>query len=296
VSSAEPVDPIEDTLDALDRALVHALETGDESGLTVLGYGEISCVLAAGELAAKPLPPFGDRGAADRYHQVFHAYLRGLQARGVQPVSSRLHMLERPGGGPVVWCVQPRLDPRDLLPNALRVGSVSGALGIFAHIVDRMAEGVGPSFGIDGQLSNWALVDGEARYLDVTTPMMRDGHGHERLDTDLFLASLPAVLRPAVRRHALRAILDKYYDPRGVVLDLLGNLLKERLEHLLPPFLEEANRRLGARLTEAEVRRYYAADARVWALMQRLRHVDRAWQRWVRRRTYPFLLPGPIER
>ena len=31
-------------------------------------------------------------------------------------------------------------------------------------------------------------------------------------------------------------------------------------------------------------------------LLQRLRRLDRAWQRRVRRRVYPFLLPGRIER
>jgi hypothetical protein len=34
----------------------------------------------------------------------------------------------------------------------------------------------------------------------------------------------------------------------------------------------------------------------MWALLQRARRVDRAWQRHVRRRPYPFLLPGPVDR
>jgi len=44
------------------------------------------------------------------------------------------------------------------------------------------------------------------------------------------------------------------------------------------------------------VRRYYRSDARLWELMLRLRRADRWWQRRIRRRTYPFLLPGHIER
>ena len=38
------------------------------------------------------------------------------------------------------------------------------------------------------------------------------------------------------------------------------------------------------------------ADARMWALLQRLRRADRWWQRRVRRRQYPFLLPGEVQR
>jgi hypothetical protein len=34
----------------------------------------------------------------------------------------------------------------------------------------------------------------------------------------------------------------------------------------------------------------------MYALIQRLRRLDRAWQRRVRRRPYPFLLPGPVAR
>jgi hypothetical protein len=34
----------------------------------------------------------------------------------------------------------------------------------------------------------------------------------------------------------------------------------------------------------------------MWGLLQRLRRIDRSWQRRVRRRQYPFLLPGKVER
>jgi hypothetical protein len=295
--SAEAAPVAVEALEALDQLLVHALETGDVSQLSLLGYGEISCVLAVDATrAAKPLPPFRDAAAVERYRRTFRAYLEGLTQRGIPPLPSTLHVVERPGGLPVVWCVQPRLSGEALLPNVLRLRPEAEGGALFEEVVDRLHGAVDGTFGVDGQLSNWALMDGELRYLDVTTPMMRDATGAEMLDTSLFLASLPALLRPAVRRFALRSILDKYYDPRGVLLDLLGNLLKERLDPLLPPFLEQANRRVTAPITVTEVRRYYAADARLWSLMQRLRRIDRQWQTRVRRRPYPFLLPGPIER
>jgi len=99
-----------------------------------------------------------------------------------------------------------------------------------------------------------------------------------------------------VRRFLLGAILDKYYEFGGVVRDLLGNMIKEGLDGHLPAFLEGANRRLSPNLTLEEVRRTYRADARTWALLLRLRRLDRFWQRRLRRRVYPFLLPREVER
>ncbi len=150
--------------------------------------------------------------------------------------------------------------------------------------------------GLDGQMSNWALHDGKLLYMDVTTPLMRDAQGRELLDTELFMKSLPWALRGLVRRFFLGEIIDKYYLPRGVILDILGNLLKENLAKLIPTCLEQANVRLPEAIQESEVHRYYRSDAKMWALMQRLRRADRWWQRRIRRRTYPFLLPGKISR
>ncbi len=79
-------------------------------------------------------------------------------------------------------------------------------------------------------------------------------------------------------------------------VDLAGNLLKERLAGWIPSVIEAVNRTVEAEITEDEVRRYYRSDARLWGLMLRLRRADRWWQRRIRRRTYPFLLPGHIER
>jgi hypothetical protein len=130
----------------------------------------------------------------------------------------------------------------------------------------------------------------------VTTPLLRDAERRERLDTELFMASLPAAFRPVVRRFMLDDILDPYYAPRPAALDVAGNLHKEGLARWVPDLVELANARLGIDLDIDEVRRYYRRDARLWSLLQRARRVDRAWQRHVRRRPYPFLLPGPVDR
>ena len=155
---------------------------------------------------------------------------------------------------------------------------------------------VTPRLGIDAQLSNWAWDDGELSYLDVTTPLLWDDRGRPLLDVALLTHALPWVARGALTRFVVPGILDTYRDLRKVYLDLTGNLIKQRLEAWLPAFLEAIEPRLNRPLTEAEVRRYYRSDARLWALLLRVRRIDRAWQRSVRRRPYPVLLPKRPER
>lgn len=289
-------------LRALETAVVRALQTGRTGELEVLGYGEISSVVGwplsdGTRVACKRLPPFASEEQLRRYRTCFETYLDRLSDAGIQPQASGLQSLTRGGGTIVAYCIQPALRADDLLVRRLWECHPERGRALFQQVLDAIEPFVSDRRGLDGQLSNWALVDDQLVYLDVTTPLLRDETGAELLDTDLFLASLPWALRGVVRRWMLSDIVDKYYDLRGVVLDLLGNLIKEGLTAHLDGWLTVANQRLGDRPLEAgDVWRYYRSDARLWALLQRLRRIDRAWQRSVRRRRYEFLLPGAIER
>ena len=297
-------DSLADSLAALESRVTRALRTGDDRALQVLGYGEISTTLAFdtpdGPRAGKRLPLFRSSRQLEAYEKAFERYLQRLLRVGVSPVSSRLHALPLPSGEQVVYCVQPILALPRLGPALLRSATVTEGEEIFTQLFDLIAGAVTGQLGLDAQLSNWALEEDRWVYIDVTTPLMRDDQGRELLDTAIFAASLPWALQRPVERLLLGAILDKYYDLRGAVLDLLGNLIKERLTRWIPTFVALANKRLvplGARpLTLTCVRRYYAADARMWHLLQALRRADRLWQRRVRNRPYPFLLPGRIPR
>jgi len=223
-------------------------------------------------------------------------YLGALRAAGIEPVTTELYQRPGPDGGVIAYLVQPILDAATLAPAVVAAAEPGAAVEVIERIMDRVVGFVDDRHGLDAQLSNWA-VDGERlRYLDVSTPMLRDPDGGERLDGRVFMASLPWLMRPVAERFMLRGILAKYYQPRGVIVDLLGNLYKERLDHHLPALVEAAGARVSPALTVREVERYYRGDARTWAVLQRLRRADRAWQRRVRRRAYPFLLPGRIER
>jgi hypothetical protein len=289
-----------DDLQALDAAMKHAFATGDTSRLEVLGYGEITtvvvCQSGGARYACKRLPLFATTRDADRYEALFDEYLATLMKSGVRPVPSSLQRLAGDDGTVVLYCVQPALPGEQLAVRVLaRSGDVQ-AVALFKTILGHIFDAVSPQVGIDGQLSNWIVEGDEVLFLDVTTPMLKDAAGRDRLDTELFLAAVPPPARPLFRRFVVPQVIDKYHDPRGVVLDLVANLIKEGQEHHIAPFLRAANERLSRPLDEAEVRRYYEGDARVWTAWQAVRRFDRFVRTRLLRKPYPFLLPGRIER
>lgn len=290
----------EDELRQLEAEVDAALESGDQSGLRVLGYGEISLVLGwpvdHPAFACKRLPPFPTRARFDSYRRTLEDYLRALRDAGIDALKTALQGVARHDGTIAGYAVQPVLRSETLGPAVLRAGDPAEGHPLVEAVVKSAASAIGPRLGLDAQLSNWSWEEGRLRYLDITTPMLWDPDGRPRLDMDLLVQPLPPPLRLPVKRFLAPRILDGYRNPRGVLSDLCGNLIKDRLDGWIPLFLAPINRTLDPPMTEDEVRRYYRSDARLWSLLLALRRLDRTWQRRVRRRQYPSLLPGRIAR
>lgn len=289
----------DDELVSLERDVNRALTLGDAAGLRVLGRGEISLVLGwpatEPRWACKRLPPFPSVDRALDYAATLSRYLDLLVERGVRVLDTEVRQVALADGVVAVYCVQPVL-PADTLATDLVRADPQRAAAVLGEVVDHILAVTDERVGFDGQLSNWAVTEGELVYLDVTTPLVCRPDGREELDTDLFLASLPWLLRAPVKRFVIPDVIERYHQPRTVVLDLAANLLKERLEQHIPTVLAAVGDRIEPPLLEDEVRADYRADARTWAALQAMRRADRAWQRRVRRRPYPFLLPDRIDR
>jgi len=289
---------------AVEAAVREALDDGDESSLRLLGHGEISLVVGwptdRPVVACKRLPTFRSRSAVNLYETAFLKYLDILADRGVVVVPSRFDVVEPTSGTAVAYVVQPVLDPDHVATAVLRSAEPDRDHPLIVCVLDAIRGVCDEHTGLDAQLSNWVWADGELRYLDVTTPMLFDVAGRLTLDLDLFLAAYPWVLRGVIGRFVAPGVVGAYRDPRHVAVDLTANLLKERLDGWIPAVLDAVNAVVvpagSPVVTEDEVRRYYRSDARLWEVMLRLRRADRWWQRHVRRRTYPFLLPGHIDR
>ena len=293
-------EPSDASLALLDAEVEAALAAGHEMDLPVMGFGEISLVLGwprdQHRFACKRLPPFPDRERLEAYRRTLDEYLEALGEAGVRVVPTELRAVEHDDGSAIGYVVQPILPAERLAPEVLaRTGPADGH-DLVEAVVATAARAVGPRLGIDAQLSNWVWEDDGLTYIDVSTPMLWDSEDRALLDLDLLARAFPWLLREPLRRFAAPKILDTYRDLRGVYLDLCGNLIKQRLEEWLPAFLERVTLRLTPPLTAEEVHRYYRTDRRLWAGLLALRRLDRAWQRNVRHRVYPFLLPGHVDR
>lgn len=289
----------DEDLAGLEAQVQHALESGRAEGLRILGYGEITLVLgwpaAAPVVACKRLPVFPDGARAAAYGALVLEYVDRLRAAGVRVVPTQWRTTPSAHRGAVGYVLQEAL-PDHTLATQLLAARPEHAEEVLRAVLEQVHAVVGDGIGLDAQLSNWAWTGAELSYFDVTTPMLSDPSGRTRLDLRLLSAPLPALARPAVARYVAPGIVADYHRPRAVAVDLIGNLLKERLDPLVDTAISVANERVGPPISRREIDSWYRANARLWEALLRLRRADRWWQRRVRRRAYPFLLPGPISR
>ena len=285
---AEPMLPAAE-LERMERAVRRMLDTGRAEGVEIIGLGELSCVVARQGLACKRLPPFGQRARYDAYAHLVDGYLRALRAAGVAVVETAAQVVEVDGEH-VGWIVQRRV-PADTLLNARLRAAPDDLARHLPSILDHVDACAAAGLGFDAQLSNWSVEDGRPLLLDVTTPLMRDARGRDLLDTELFLAMLPALIRGLVRRFMLGDILDRYFDRRGVLLDIVGNLPDYGLERLTADALARVNARLDAPITAREVKSYRREQWWTWRVIRRALEAEYFWRRRVLRRRVLNLPP-----
>lgn len=281
-------------LESLERDVATAIRARDISRLHLLGHGEISVALGwphgSPTVACKRLPPFADRAAFDAYAGVVQRYVSSLEAGGVRVVETQLRAIDRPDGRVIGFHLQPVLDADTLGTEIMRRTSPADGHPIIDAVVDVVASATTAQVGIDAQMSNWSWRDGEPWLLDLTTPFMVDSSGAPSIDLEPFLAVLPAVLLPLLRKEMVKQ-MHRYLTPRGALVDLAANVRKAHLEAWLPTVLSAVERRTGEVISVDEIERRYREDARLWPVLFRMERWNRTWQEKVRRRPFEFLLP-----
>lgn len=298
----------------------------------VIGYGEIttSLVLAGRavldeDLGVQPydpawvfkgLPPFPNADELARYATAFVQYSDLLQRAGLVIPEQRLSRPRKSAAGFKVYVVQRRLEAMrigNVLIRSLDTAGAGALLERIARILGRAfmasatgALGVGLRIGIDGQISNWYVPERADRpllYLDTSTPLFRVD-GLEQINPEIFLKNTPAFMRAVIRRFFLQDVLDRYYDFRRVLIDMVANLYKEGRPDLVAPAVTAVNALLTGELRDSdvtpltvkEVAAYYREDAFIWRFFQAARRADRFVTERILGKKYPFRLPGKIAR
>ncbi len=291
----------------------------------VLGYGEMSTVMtisgANPNLVFKRMPMFHAESELEPYIFLYETYLEHLANAGVTAVPAAITSIVPSKGNIVVYIIQEKIDSGALLNKAIHKCTNDNVVQLFNAILANIAqvftyndEHKGDvAMGFDAQMSNWAITgcDGaggplpdplELIYIDTSSPLLRL-NGEELLDPELFLRSAPSFLRWVIRMLFLDDVMNRYYDPRQVIIDVLANLYKEKRAEIIPELLVSSNEYLEETeqadtfkpITGAEVASYYKEDARIWSLYLNARRIDRQLYRLLGR-PYPYVLPGHVDR
>lgn len=261
----------------------------------VLGQGRVSTVFALAEgpqtLALKRLAVFRSDEDAARYEALHRKYVRALGERaGVRVLSSSIHHVhDAAGSRVVVYIVQEQVNEDSVGHQAIHrlcTPDIDRLLALIlqetAKVFDLNAARQGQEIGFDARFSNWAIIGFDPErpclsdrmrlaYLDSTTPLMRS-RGQEQFDIAPFVRGMPVLLPVFLRRSALNDLIARYYDFRGVTLDLLANLYYEGRPELVPWLTDSVNWFFLAEradthfrpLTVPEVRAHHRRDALSW--------------------------------
>jgi len=305
----------------IDGELLERFETGldpqrlDRSAIParLIGFGEISAIFQIADdadRAYKRMPLFKTVPEAETYATMYHTYCRRLTQSGLNLPESDTHVVALPRRPVVLYITQAQV-PADCIANRLIQDQDKAQFEtLLKKIMEAMAlfwrynDALGPEMelAIDGQISNWALTAaGPAEklyYLDTSTPFIRQ-NGVEQLDPELLLQAAPSFVRWLIRWLFVDDVMNRYYDPRQVLIDLAANLIKEQRPDLIAPAVQLINAYLPAeepQVTSAEVQKYYREDKFIWSIFLAFRKLDRTLTTTFARKRYEFILPGKIKR
>ena len=280
---------------------------------SVLGYGEISSIVrieGMPGMAFKRMPLFHSVKSAKRYASDYHKYCDALKKAGLSLPADKTQIIQIEGRPVVLYIVQEQLPAEwfcHKLIHALSLDKIEVMItGIIQSIdlVWKFNRDNKPELelAIDGQISNWVWDGtnnpGSLLFVDTSTPLFRL-NGIEQLDPELFLKSAPSSLRWIIRLLFLKEVMNHYYDPVKVYIDLAANLYKEQRPDLIPVVIDIINKYLEGKhekITQKMVRNYYREDKLTWTVFLTFRRIDRWLKQHIFKERYEFILPGKVKR
>ncbi|UYP45578.1 hypothetical protein NEF87_001863 [Candidatus Lokiarchaeum ossiferum] len=317
-------------LQLLEKTLDVSHPEQGEVPIKILGFGEISLVFEVlhgnlSNLAFKRLPIFESKDQITQHINAYNEYNRILQeSLGIQVPSSDTTWVfsDEKKTKISLYCIQDKVDPSSIgskvihnLPETDLIQFIRIVLTQMKKVWDynQSSPMEKLQIGLDGQISNWSVIgydstnptitlETQLLYIDTSTPMYRI-NGEDAMEGKLFLKSAPSFLR-WVLKPLLQEVLDRYYNWRDVVIDMVANFYKEQLADRIPAILTEVNHFFAndaashniAPLSLDEVKKYYKHDKFIWVLFQQLRKFDRFLKTKILRKRYDFYLPPKIKR
>ena len=268
-------------------------------------------------LAIKKAPSFPDKASAEKYISLCYEYENFLsRSLGITTPYAEHKLIPGQRDRWLVYNFQERLPSYTIACVIIRVAREEVIERIFLRLLNEMQKIFlwninHPEYevGFDGQIPNWAFIrfssehpeieeDEPVYYLDTTTPLIRR-EGKEQLDVEIFLKSIPLFLRSIVRRTLLKEVLDRYYRPRDVILDLIASLITHHKPELVPKMVKMTNEWLKQNLSQLqilpytvkEIISYNRQDVLIWKFFRQMKRLDRFITEKIFRKTYEQRLP-----
>lgn len=292
--------------------------------ITILGYGEISLVFEFQDTpgtAYKRLPIFQSVEQVKRHVKAYRLYNDILKRLDIIVPLSDAYWVKPLDNGPIsLYCAQEKVDPNSIGNKIIHAVTNEEIRILVLLILQKLAKiwaynqkNTRLKIGLDGQISNWSVLDYDAKnpkitlktelcYFDTSTPMFRL-NDIDAMEPILFLRSAPSFLRFILKALFLEDVVGRYYDLRVVIIDLIANFFKEQRKELIPDIIKIINNFLSQNphlkvnpLTYKEVKSYYDEDKQIWVIFQNARRLDRWILTKLFRRKYHFYLPGRIKR
>ncbi len=276
----------------------------------ILGYGEISCVLQINddsEVAAKRMPLFANLSAAEKYASDYRTYCERLRTAGLFVPEDSTVIVNGKDNISVLYILQKQLPPSRFCHKLIHTQDADTLEMMIQKIVGEIEKvwtynsehDPKIKLAIDGQLSNWVLLEsGEMAYIDTSTPLMLE-NGVETLDPELLIQSAPSFLRWLIRWQFLDDVMTRYYDRKLVYTDLIANLYKEQCPDLVDSWIKTINTSTADKMEAIDkqaIEAYYKEDKLIWKLFLGLRRFDRFIKNKLPGQRYEFVLPGKIKR
>lgn len=283
--------------------------------LKVLGFGEISTVVEIQDLknklknnfVYKKLPVFNNYPDIKQYKKVFFGYLKLLKDLKINLPLQELKIVKNKNF--IVFVKQEKLNTESIGNKLIHKLPKNKCLffieEIFVQLLKIYNFNISQEkikIGIDGQISNWALENNKIFYLDITSPLYRINN-IEQINPEIFLKSSPLPLRILIKKFFLQDVLDRYYNFRLIIIDLIANFFKEDKKELIKPTIKLANNFIIKNINEElkkinykEVKDYYKLDAFIWKFFQFSRKVDKFIITKIFKKKYDILLPEKIKR
>jgi len=294
--------------------------------IKVLGYGEITLVFEIindpQNYAYKRLPIFETHEQARKHEKIFREYNRILNEElNIKTPPLDIVWFEDDDGKIIFYAVQEKLLPESVGNKVIhQVGNmdiknlVLKALREMKKVWTFNKENKTFDIGLDGQISNFAVINYNSNnpkveensqliYIDTVPPFYRK-NGVEAMEIELLTKSMPSFIRGLLKAIFLQDLIDRYYDWRLVIIDLVANFFKEQKPEFIPSLVKTVNKFLEEEandfniesLSIKEIEKYYKSDKFIWELYQRMRLFDRFIKTKLLRKRYDYYLPGKIER